>query len=437
MRKTPKYNICSPQIGKKIQLSTRILDPVFALNVMPADDIRKGEQKLGDLQARAGLTADDLAKKMQELSTLDLKLYKIEKDYSKLVRDLEDTEKKIAERQVELMEFSKKEFELKVQIDLSRSRLEVIVGFLNRAQEVNLKQFSSTKNTFENLIKDNYASILLLNRENEKLNDVERISENFIKLLADPTREIISFEYLKACLKKPEDLITFFFENNFLAITEAIDRQSGFRPGGLESSMPQSENTSAKLSDERAITRECPSTSIKLLAKSFFDQKQQLMRSDSKAKHELHALTKNSLLDQVSIVPPLNLKPYPTVQAKPKPMTETSMGNREPSKKKLETRNSRGNIFQSFVSNADKNARPHSSMFHLDDDSVIFERDHALNDSHLDQSYLVIIENVFTLLDSLFQRIKSHVKVVYEECINSMDDIDAEIELSFCERLKS
>ena len=66
-----------------------------------------------------------------------------------------------------------------------------------------------------------------------------------------------------------------------------------------------------------------------------------------------------------------------------------------------------------------RNNRTHSQHFHVDEEPNILESN--INDSHLDMSYCLVIENVFGLLDTLFQRVKSHVKQVYDQCIEALE----------------
>ena len=415
-------------------------DPNEAISEQQQKSLEEKQAELGAKQLKLKDMEAEVDKKAKVLSTLELKLYKVEKDYAKAVRDFDETERSIKTKSGELEEFTKKEYELQLEVQLAKAKLEVVQEFLKKAKEAEERVRNDAKLKLENLIKENYESLQLLHRQEDNLKAIEKLAEVIVQLIADPSREIHTIEDLEACLRKPEEVISHFFESNYLQLRHIFSKNQASSETKDILVIPIPDESSPKAFEDPSQTKESSLSSLKQLVKGFFDSKSGLSRSDPKYGKLLNITNKSQIFQRDPSIPFLNVKAVVSPYNRTRNAGDNSFGALRDSmferNKEKERRDPKLEPYQSGYSTLMKQHRQFSSNPNLDDDSIVIEKDHVLNESHLDQSYFVIIDNVFSLLDNLFQRLKSHVRLVYDECMNFVEEMDLPEEHSVSHKLR-
>lgn len=114
LKRKTGMNQFSPQPGKKFFTMNTLNDQIDNTESQLTQTIVQRQSDLDSLQVKLKEMEENVEKKTMMLNTIELKLYKVEKDIAKSSKDLEETEKSIKHKTDELLEFSKKEYELHI-----------------------------------------------------------------------------------------------------------------------------------------------------------------------------------------------------------------------------------------------------------------------------------------------------------------------------------
>jgi hypothetical protein len=452
--------INTPQPGKKFLKSPHALDNLISKTSSAQaaqQENAKKQEKVKELEKELETSQSQVSEKAPILAHVEVQLLKVEREVQKSKKELEDTVKSISKKQAEIVELQLKDFEAQTEIQLSQKKLEILNTMLSNLQQKNSSLQEQLQNELTQKIKDGWSTLSETDKVGEGLKALSRMTNSIVQLFTDPNSTIRSIDEVQTALKKPEMLFDSFLETNEQALIGLLNTNgAGSTPSHgrdrkgsgltlkdviqdphpkivIDTASPMITSSSSE-----AVQRARLSSAIRTLFKGF------LQKGGAKQGNSQTPTDKDANMVKSQLATSLFLKQSNDYSKQYDKRRDSSISKMRAANgladsqiaSSIHDENSAIGLKQDYLMPqklARNQSQPH---YNIEDDSEYADRDPNMNESHLDQSYFLVIENVFSMLDTLFQRVKSHVKHVYEDCIEAMESIKGSRDNPLCQRLK-